>query len=351
MMCPDLCNGMGPGPGFSAKPMGDHRIIAPWWSLANQVKGYQYISVIIKNIQKELVRTFSVRVLNFLNLEVAPIDFQTSLPSQKKSLRCKQQHMFQAHQDQSHWSWLRKTDQELPWLICKASKTHMDWWFKDVYTTHKKMLSNWGWSILLPHIDLNIIVWYSYINILLDIMIEKLNFYTYLYINIYELLIWVEYSDCFPILIGSPLQSSGSFLTASVVWVLHSASHLPQKSGWDGMPDKVRIIADFSDLDSQRTREKKKWIISHSKFRIISQRLFTILSCEIFARCHLALNLVNLFILFPPRIPSWRSRETGSGVLWLLWSDRYVWIFLRLGRPWGKQERRINPRQWAGLDY
>ena len=121
MMCPDLCNGMGPG--FSAKPMGDHRIIAPWWSLANQVKGYQYISVIIKNIQKELVRTFSVRVLNFLNLEVAPIDFQTSLPSQKKSLRCKQQHMFQAHQDQSHWSWLRKTDQELPWLICKASKT------------------------------------------------------------------------------------------------------------------------------------------------------------------------------------------------------------------------------------
>ena len=162
------------------------------------------------------------------------------------------------------------------------------------------MLSNWGWSILLPHIDLNIIVWYSYINILLDIMIEKLNFYTYLYINIYELLIWVEYSDCFPILIGSPLQSSGSFLTASVVWVLHSASHLPQKSGWDGMPDKVRIIADFSDLDSQRTREKKKWIISHSKFRIISQRLFTILSCEIFARCHLALNLVNLFILFPP---------------------------------------------------
>jgi hypothetical protein len=87
----------------------------------------------------------------------------------------------------------------LPWLICKASKTHMDWWFKDVYTTHKKMLSNWGWSILLPHIDLNIIVWYSYINILLDIMIEKLNFYTYLYINIYELLILVEYSDCFPV--------------------------------------------------------------------------------------------------------------------------------------------------------
>jgi hypothetical protein len=55
--------------------------------LANQVKGYQYISVSIKKIQKELVRTFSVRVLNFLNLEVAPIDFQTSLPSQKKELK------------------------------------------------------------------------------------------------------------------------------------------------------------------------------------------------------------------------------------------------------------------------